>query len=63
VDVLAGDARIAATVTSVNGAPALVVRRGADVVAVVVTALRGRRIATMWVVVNPDKLAHWNGSS
>ena len=63
VDVLPRDADSAVTVASVNGAPALVVRRGAEVVAVVVTALRGRRIATMWVVVNPDKLVHWNRSS
>ncbi|QEW03483.1 siderophore-interacting protein [Microbacterium lushaniae] len=63
LDVLPPDARATARVVSVNGAPALVLRRRAGVMAVVVTAVRRRRIATVWVVVNPDKLSRWNRSS
>jgi RNA polymerase sigma-70 factor (ECF subfamily) len=60
LEILHPDAHTSVLVASVNGAPALVVRRGTAVVAVVVVAFRGHRVATIWVVVNPDKLSHWN---
>ena len=44
---------------AVNGAPGIVVRSHGRVVGVLAMRVRRGRIDELWVVVNPDKLAHW----
>jgi len=44
----------------VNGVPGLVLTRQGRVAAVVCVSVRRRRITDLWVVLNPDKLRHWN---
>lgn len=44
----------------VNGAPALVARRGTHVVGVVSVELRARTIWRLWVTRSPQKLQRWN---
>lgn len=43
----------------VNGVPGIIVRDGGSVVGVISIGMRGAQIAAVWVVVNPDKLGHW----
>ncbi|MEU3364365.1 RNA polymerase subunit sigma [Streptomyces pseudogriseolus] len=45
---------------SVNGRAGLVVRHDRRVVAVMSLEVAGAEVVRMWVVVNPDKLRHWN---
>lgn len=45
----------------VNGTPGLRLLAGDRVVGVVGFELRGQAISHAWAVVNPAKLAHWNG--
>ncbi len=45
----------------VNGTPGLRLLAGERVVGVVGFELRGQAISHAWAVVNPAKLAHWNG--
>lgn len=42
----------------VNGEPGIVVREGTDVRFVVVLSVADDRVSNVWIVVNPDKLAH-----
>ena len=44
----------------VNGVPALVLRRGGRVEAIVSFGFRGRRISHVWVTRSPQKLRRWN---
>ncbi|HEX5858375.1 MAG TPA: hypothetical protein VFY91_09735 [Microbacterium sp.] len=44
----------------VNGAPGLVVRGTDGVVGVISLGMRGTKIAAVWMVLNPDKLRHWD---
>jgi RNA polymerase sigma-70 factor (ECF subfamily) len=44
----------------VNGLPGLAIRADGRIVGIVVGALRRRRIADIWIVLNPQKLRHWN---
>lgn len=44
----------------VNGLPGLAIRTGGRTVGIVVAALRCRRVADIWMVLNPEKLRHWN---
>ncbi|HWM16021.1 MAG TPA: hypothetical protein VNP97_05480 [Microbacterium sp.] len=44
----------------VNALPGIVMRVGGRVVGVISLGLRGRGISAIWVVLNPDKLTHWN---
>ncbi len=44
----------------VNGSPGVVVRRAHRVVAVLALDFGGGYVHDVWIVVNPDKLAHWN---
>ncbi|MFZ4151987.1 RNA polymerase subunit sigma [Streptomyces pseudogriseolus] len=48
------------TAHSVNGRTGLVVRHDRRVVAVLSLEVAGAQVVRMWVVVNPDKLRHWN---
>ena len=50
----------AATEQDVNGAPGIILRSGGAVVGILSIGMRGTQIAAVWVVVNPDKLAHWD---
>ena len=51
----------AATSHLVNGAPGLALQRAdGRVVAVLTVAMLGASIERLWVVVNPQKLRHWN---
>jgi len=60
-------ARIAVTLMSaaalsieeVNGRPGIVLRRAGRVEAVVSLEVSGSLVTRIWVVLNPDKLAHW----
>lgn len=45
---------------SVNGTPGLLLVRTGAVIGVVTAHPRGRLLANVWVVSNPDKLRHWN---
>jgi RNA polymerase sigma-70 factor (ECF subfamily) len=47
------------SVEAVNGAPGVVLRRAAGVVAVVSLRVAGTKVAAVWIVLNPDKLGHW----
>lgn len=47
----------------VNGTPGLVLRGDGRVVGVAAVGMRGRRVARVWLVLNPDKLAHWHGDA
>jgi RNA polymerase sigma-70 factor (ECF subfamily) len=44
----------------VNALPGIVMRVDGRVVGVISLGLRGRAISAIWVVLNPDKLTHWN---
>jgi RNA polymerase sigma-70 factor, ECF subfamily len=44
----------------VNGAPGIVLRSSQQVVGVLNAVRRGSRAQELWIVVNPDKLRHWN---
>lgn len=44
----------------VNGESGLVLTRDGQVAAVVCVSVDRRRITDLWVVLNPDKLRHWN---
>lgn len=44
----------------VNGAAGIVIRSHDRVVGVISVALRRSTVTQIWVVANPDKLAHWN---
>ena len=44
----------------VNGQSGLVLKREGQVSAVVCVDVRRHRITDVWVVLNPDKLRHWN---
>ncbi|CAL9319210.1 RNA polymerase subunit sigma [Streptomyces sp. SudanB66_2053] len=48
------------TAHSVNGRTGLVVRHDRRVVAVMSLEVADAEVVRMWVVVNPDKLRHWN---
>lgn len=51
---------VAIMAASVNGMPGLALMREGTVVGVVTAQSRGRLLANVWVVSNPDKLRHWN---
>lgn len=44
----------------INAAPGIVLFSAQQVVGVLTAAWRGRRAQQLWIVVNPDKLRHWN---
>jgi len=48
------------TEQEVNGAPGVVLRAHDTVVGVISIGMRGAEIAAVWVVVNPEKLGHWD---
>ncbi|TDC39187.1 siderophore-interacting protein [Micromonospora sp. 15K316] len=48
------------TVEAVNGRAGLVLRRGERSVAVAAVKLDGARVSTLWIVLNPAKLAGWH---
>ena len=54
---------LALTVEAVNGQPGVVLRdtgrASGPVVAVLSLRVTGAKIATVWIVLNPDKLRHW----
>lgn len=52
---------ISVTEQSVNGHSGLVFDRAGEVVGVLSAHLTAGRIIELWIVVNPDKLGHWNG--
>ncbi|MEP7765444.1 hypothetical protein [Sanguibacter sp. 25GB23B1] len=45
---------------SVNGASGLVLRHGGRVLGVLSASIQAGRILDIWLVLNPDKLRHWN---
>jgi RNA polymerase sigma-70 factor (ECF subfamily) len=47
-------------VQSVNGSPGVVARRERKVIAVVGLDARRARISAVWLILNPQKLEHWN---
>jgi DNA-directed RNA polymerase specialized sigma24 family protein len=51
---------VTATEQSVNGQVDLVFRQGSRVVGVLSASIKGGRILDIWLVLNPDKLRHWN---
>jgi RNA polymerase sigma-70 factor (ECF subfamily) len=44
----------------INGTPGIVLLSAQHVVGVLNAARRGGRAQQLWIVVNPDKLRHWN---
>ena len=44
----------------VNGQTGLVLRRGGRVIGIVSVNVRGGLVTDLWIVLNPDKLKHWN---
>ena len=51
---------VTATEQSVNGQAGLVFRQGRRVVGVLSASIKAGRILDIWLVLNPDKLRHWN---
>jgi hypothetical protein len=49
----------ALTVEAVNGEPGVVLRETGRVVAVVSLRVTSAKVAAVWIVLNPDKLRHW----
>ncbi|MFI6825547.1 hypothetical protein ACIBG5_00470 [Kribbella sp. NPDC050241] len=47
------------SIEEINGRPGVVLRRGGRVEAVASLEVTGSVITRIWVVLNPDKLAHW----
>ena len=60
LDALAACAGVTLAVGEVNGAAGVIARAAGQVVGVVAIDVTGRTISRLWVVANPDKLAHWN---
>ncbi|MDW6065646.1 hypothetical protein SAZ11_57505 [Streptomyces sp. FXJ1.4098] len=52
--------RTTLTAQSVNGRTGLVARYDGQVAAVISLDIADRRVAQVWVVLNPDKLRSWN---
>lgn len=50
------------SIEEINGRPGVVLRRGGRVEAVASLEVTGTTITRIWVVLNPDKLAHWLAS-
>jgi hypothetical protein len=50
---------IALSVEAVNGGPGVVLRGAGGVLAVVSLRVAGAKVAAVWIVLNPDKLGHW----
>lgn len=48
------------TVRSVNGQPGIVAQAYGRVVAVVAANFTRTSLSRLWVIANPEKLAHWN---
>ncbi|HWD81564.1 MAG TPA: hypothetical protein VG497_21870 [Kribbella sp.] len=49
----------ALTVEAVNGQPGVVLRSVDRVVAVMSLKVTGPKVSTVWIVLNPEKLRHW----
>ncbi|MEU8224136.1 hypothetical protein [Kribbella sp. NPDC048915] len=47
------------TVEAVNGRPGVVLRMLGRVVAVLSLNVTGQKVSEVWIVLNPDKLRHW----
>lgn len=58
-DLLGRHREPALTVEAVNGQPGVVVRSVGGVVAVMSFRVAGAKVAAVWIVLNPDKLRHW----
>lgn len=48
------------TMASINSAPGLTLIRDETVVGAVAAEQRSGRLASVWIVCNPEKLRHWN---
>jgi len=44
----------------INGQPGVIIVSAQQVVGILIPSRLGGRLQHMWVVVNPDKLRHWN---
>lgn len=44
----------------INGGPGIVLRASGQIVGVLNAVRRGRAAQELWIVVNPEKLRHWN---
>lgn len=51
---------VSAVASSINGAPGLVLSRDGLVVAAVTAEMHAGLLSHVWVVMNPEKLRHWN---
>ncbi|GAB2841581.1 hypothetical protein GCM10022221_46030 [Actinocorallia aurea] len=58
-ELLAGEPRPAASVGSVNGRAGVVLRAADRTVAVVSASVAGDTVIAVWIMLNPDKLRHW----
>jgi RNA polymerase sigma-70 factor (ECF subfamily) len=59
--VLGGPGVATTTVHSVNGSAGLALRDAdSRVVGIITVAVRRRVVSRIWIVLNPDKLRHWN---
>jgi RNA polymerase sigma-70 factor (ECF subfamily) len=46
----------------INGTPGVILLSSQRVVGVLNAVCRGGRVQQLWIVVNPDKLRHWNAA-
>jgi RNA polymerase sigma-70 factor (ECF subfamily) len=60
IRVISAGPAVSVTEQSVNGQAGLVFRRGEIVVGVLSLNVRAGSIRDVWIVLNPDKLRHWN---
>ena len=58
--ILAPDRDLAIEERPVNGSTGLVLRQLDTVIGVVGFDIRSRLVRGVWIVLNPDKLSHWN---
>ena len=60
IRVITDNPAVTVTEHSVNGQAGLVFRHEARVVGVLSVSVRAGTIREIWIVLNPDKLRHWN---
>lgn len=61
IDLYAQTPQLQSAEQSVNGESGLLLRRHGEVVGVLALGAHRGKITEVWLVVNPDKLRHWNG--
>lgn len=62
LELLAPGTHQTSEIVSANAQPALLFCHAGRAVAIIIARVRRRRAAELWLVLNPEKLRHWNKS-